>query len=194
MTVPADIRLVAEGLPDLCPQLHRSPGMHVSDVIRDICLRLGHFKESDPEESEATRYTRFGLGSALEHAIIEQYERDDPGRFVRGFELECDGLFGTPDLLDPVACAVHEIKLTKSSARHDPRTSTKFERYWWQIGAYCHALNWNRSVLHVGYVNGDYKEVRELYRVWEAHWTDKELDTNWLMLTTHARTMQRTND
>jgi hypothetical protein len=177
-------------MPDLCPMLNRSPGVHVSHVIHDLCVKLNHYTPSDPEEQGADRYTRFGLGSALEHAIIERYSRTYPARYYQIGECERDKLFGTPDLFDANETAVHEMKLTWSSSRHEP-DSQKFVRYWWQLKAYCAMLNCTRGVLHVCFVNGDYKGDRSpIYRVWECEWTKEEIEMNWHGLLQHANELR----
>lgn len=185
----ADIRLVAEGLPDLCPMQNRSPGVHVSHVINDLCVRLGHYNPDEWKNEGPDRYTRMGMGSALEHAIIERYYRTYPDRFTVLGELERDGLYGTPDLFDMVASSVHEMKLTWMSSRHEI-DSQKFWKYWRQLMAYCAMLRVNTGVLHVGFVNGNYKDDRSpIYRVWECEWTTEEIESNWRMLLNHSREM-----
>lgn len=188
----AEITLIAEGMPDLVPMMNRSKGVHVSHLIHDLCLRMGHYEASDPEEQNADRYTRFGLGSALEHAIIERYLLTYPDRYARGWEMELDGLYATHDFLDmgdPSGdLVVHEMKLTWASSRH-ASDSTKFWRYWVQLKAYCKILGTTRGVLHVCFVNGDYRQNRSpVYKVWQAKWTQQEIDENWQMLVTHSRT------
>lgn len=183
------IRLVAEGLPDLCPMLNRSPGIHVSHVINDLCVELGHYNPDEWRHEGPDRYTRMGLGSALEHAIIERYHRTYPGRFEVLGELTRDGLTGTPDLIDLSDATIHEMKLTWMSSKHDVK-SQKFWKYWRQLQAYCAMLGTTRGVLHVCFVNGNYGSDRNpLYRVWECEWTEEQIESNWRMLVAHAATL-----
>lgn len=186
-----EIRLVAEGLPDLLPMLHRSPGVHVSHVINDICIRLKHYTPDDPEESDdgGGRLTRMGLGSAWEWALIQRYERHWPGRYVVLGELERDGLYGTPDLFDTEETAVHEMKATWMSTARGAN-DVKFWKYWRQLQAYCAMLGVTKGVLHVVYVNGNYKfgtpGSLPRYRVWECEWSKEEIERSWASLVRHA--------
>ena len=129
------------------------------------------------------------LGCALEHAIAERYEQDEPGRYLAIGELALDGVTGTPDLVDLVDNAVIEIKLTWSSGslERNPPDSQKFWRYWVQLMSYCKMYGTNTGRLHVCHINGDYAENRfPIYRVWERKFTDEELATNWRMILTNA--------
>lgn len=185
----AEIRLVGEGMPDLLPMQGRSEGVHVSHIIHDLCLRLGHYKATDDEEKGPDRYTRMGLGSAWEWALIERYTRTFVGRYSVIGELECDGFYLTPDMIDETDLAVHEMKCTWASSRH-AADSEKFWRYWVQLKAYCKALGTTKGVLHVVFVNGDYRDNRSpVYRVWECEWTQEEIDANWHMLVEHEKAM-----
>lgn len=157
---------------------------HVSVVIRNLCLKLGHFDQSDPD------YVLFELGSAFEDAIAralaERWARAHPDRFVRIGELELDGLLGNPDLYDFVDSAICEMKLTKLSASQDPE-GEKFWKYWVQCAAYCKMMDVNLARLHICHINGNYRDNRSpIYHVWERRFTQRELDMNWKMLVSHA--------
>lgn len=188
-----DIMLIHEGMPDLLPMMGRSPGMHVSDIIYNIAVRLGYLKgpADDSGDDEAfVPNAHMGLGSALEHAIIHRFALDEPGRYLQIGELERDGLFGTPDLVDLEDWILIEIKLTWMSSRHDP-DSQKFWRYWVQVMAYCIMLETNVARLHVCHVMGDYKGSGPIYRIWERRFSNQELAENWRMLVSHGRAMAR---
>lgn len=179
--------LIFEGMPDLLPMLNRSKGVHVSEVINDLCLRLGHYAKREGDDPQ----TMWELGNALEHAIIARYQLDQPDRYVQPGELELDGKYGTPDLLDVVEMVLHEIKLTWMSTKHGP-DSEKFWRYWVQLMAYCHMFGVRTGRLHVCHVMGDYRGAPEpIYRCWERTFDDYELAENWAKLTTHSELMTR---
>lgn len=92
----ARVTLLSTRFPDLLPARGRSPGVHVSDVIRGLCVRLGYF---DEERQLSVAWAQ--LGQAHEQAIINRLKRHYPhGRYVIPGELQCDGLYLTPDLLD----------------------------------------------------------------------------------------------
>jgi len=141
-------RLVSTGLSELIPMSRSGdPTHHVSWIVRELCIKLGHFTADGGVTPE--QQTRMELGSVFEDAVVAalaaRYEESD-GHYLRPGEYKLDGLIGTPDLL---YCGdiedwrvgeenreVVEIKLTWMSSRHDPE-SLKFWRYWVQLMAYC---------------------------------------------------------
>ena len=185
----ADIVLLHEGIPDLLPMTNRSPGMHISTIISDLCVNLGyHDARPADEDFPQSVKDRMAFGNALEHAIIHRYELDSPGRYVQPGELSCDGLFGTPDLLDVETFTVHEIKCTWLSANHKI-DSKKLWKYHVQIKAYCWMLETLKGQLQIGYVNGDYSDMSPMFRRWDITYTKAELAQNWNMLVSHGNAM-----
>jgi hypothetical protein len=89
-----EIILISEGIPDLMPQLHRSPGVHVSDIIRQICLDLGHYSEQDSGDVDRSKME---LGKALEHAIGHRYSIEYPDRYIQPGELFNQGSWSLMD-------------------------------------------------------------------------------------------------
>lgn len=192
-------RLVSTGINELLPmQRSGQPESHISHLIRNLCVRLGHFEDEDPDMDDADRarrQTRWELGSAFERAVIgglaARHADDDPHRFAIPGELEHDGLIGSPDLLDIPDQTVIEIKLTWMSSRHDPE-SEKFWKYWVQGKAYAHMIGWNTVRVHAGHVMGNYKDDRgPIYNIWEDTFTDQQLLENWTMLLNERRRIQR---
>lgn len=187
------VKLVRDGMPNLLP-MKRTPGMHVSAIINDLCLTLGHYKDSGEEVNQA----RLELGNAVEHALRDRLELDDPDSYMQPGELELDGVTGTPDLLQPVLRADHEVKATYMSSKHGPG-SQKFLKYEWQLKSYLKMLStpaspWLLGFLHVFYINGDYTYgpgSGPIYRIWRYEFTGAELDANWRMLMQHAERMAR---
>lgn len=176
------LRELPDGIPDLLPMQGRSPGTHVSDIIRYLCIKLRHFDDEGDAEPPITRWQ---FGAALERAIGNRFAEHFPDRYVGVGELELDGLHGTPDLVDLQDWAVEEIKLTWMSSRHETN-SKKFWKYWVQLKSYCWMLETGLGRLSVGFVNGNYvfgtPEANPTYKRWEAEFTKKELQENWNML------------
>jgi hypothetical protein len=110
--------------------------------------------------------------------------------------LELDGFFGTPDLLDVIDFAIHEIKLTWRSSNHDI-DGPKFWKDWFQAKIYCKQIGSNIARLHLCHVDGDYdkkiKNRKVIYRVWEQRCDDRELAECWLMLKSYAKIMKGRN-
>lgn len=175
------IQLIHEGLPDLLPMTNRSEGVHVSHVIHRLCVAMGHYEERTGD----LPMTKMGLGNAMEHAIIHRFHLAEPDRYVQPGEREKDGIYCTPDLFDIIDWVVHEIKLTWMSSRNGPR-SEKFWKYLVQLMSYCTVMGTRQGILHVGFVNGDYKygepSGQPTYRVWAFEFTKAELARNWRMI------------
>lgn len=167
-------------------------GLHISTIIHDLCLRLGHYPERDSDVPDDT--TRMQMGCAFERGLILGYQQQYPDRYTTLSEL-CVAvtlpgdrrikIYGNVDLYDIWDNAIEEIKLTWASARNDI-TSKKFLRYWWQAGGYCKMLGVSLARLHIGFVIGDYKGDTPIYQKWERVFSPRELDDNWAMLTGHA--------
>ncbi len=180
------VRLIREGAPELLPMEGRSPGIHVSTLIHELCITLGHYKDTGPVNAEGR--ARMELGNALEHAIIQRFALDQPKRFMQLGELMLDDIYGTPDLYDFVDRCDCEIKLTWMSAKWGPG-SQKFWKYEVQLKAYCRMMKLSKGRLHVGFVNGNYRRGNgggPMYRIWEYDFTQRELQDNWDMLKRQA--------
>lgn len=175
-------------LADLLPMTERSAGVHISEIISDLAVKLGHYeKREGPIPDDVAN--KMALGNALEHAIIERHVQDAPDRYVKPGELECDGLFLTPDLVDVIDACVHEIKLTWLNSRHDNEAT--MWRFWTQARCYCHALGFDTARLTVVFVNGNYAGSGPVGLTWEHVFTPAELRENWALMTSHARVLAR---
>ena len=168
--------------------------MHVSTVIKDLCVRQGIFKR-DKDAKPGVRgdaetilsSTWMQLGCALEWAIVQRYDahHEDTGEYVVPRELHVDDLYGSPDLLHLPTMRVREIKLSWMSM-NNLHTGEKFWRYWVQLMAYCRMLETQLGELDVTFVNGDWKKVGPKRVLYKARFTMQELKENWRMLTKHA--------
>lgn len=181
-------RLIARGIPELLPMVGRSgdPRRHVSVIIGDLCVKLGHYQ---PREEATRPKNLMEIGCAFEDlvatSLVSRYALDNPDRYVRPGQLEKDELLGTPDLLDMFDWAIHEIKLTNMSSRHDIE-SDKFWRYWVQLMEYCYMVGTRLGRLHIGFLRGDYRDIEVDYFVWECEFSIDELWENHRMLKTHS--------
>lgn len=175
---------------------------HISVVIRSLCVKMGYLDEQ-PEtlDDEGNRVidpdtqTLWEYGSAFEEALRcglrIRRTKDNPHRYIENVELELDQLRGNTDLLDTVLSGVVEIKFTHLSTNNDVE-GLKFWKYWVQGMAYAHMINWNRVILCVGHIRGDYKPgpPRPKYREWMIEPTADELRQNWLMIRSEHQRMQ----
>lgn len=191
----AEFRLLSRELPDIMQMADRTRGegvLHVSDVIHDLCVRLGHYPARGADDTMPVN--RMRLGNAWEWAVASCLRHEHPDRYVDLGELCQDGMYLTPDLYDTWTPAVEEVKATWMSERHgDDPEGVKFWRYWRQVQAYCWAIGCQVGRLRVAFVNGagGFKSRDSGARVWEARWTRQELAENWELLRRHGETMRQ---
>jgi hypothetical protein len=161
----------------------RSPGLHLSTIIRSICQSLEPAKYTDGPVNPLYTDPGFTFEKVLETAWANRQRAH-----FRPGEVERDGIIGSPDYID--LCNgeewLIESKMTEMSMTGAP-LEPKFRKWLWQIAAYCHMLGMTRSRLHVLWLKGDYKKVRRAYEVYEIIWTSEELEATWKLLTDHAR-------
>ena len=180
--------LIETRMPTLLPMTGRSEGVHISQIIHKLAVGLGHYepREDGAEISDAVR-ARMELGNTMERAWIDRLKEHWPGRYVVPGELELDGLFGTPDLVDVEDEGVEEFKFTWMSSRNGP-DDEKMWKYLVQLKAYCRMMRTGLGRLRVCFVNGTWRwEDKEegfapVYRVWEFEFSRRELERNWEML------------
>lgn len=197
----SDIILASTGLPELFVPQQRTAGIHLSEIINDICHRLGYFVESE----SGMDWSLIRLGSTFEWALIQRYYRQFPGEYLIPGECEHDGTLGHPDLLRVIKSnrCVKEIKFTWRSSGPEcginstppadhPIRGRKFWKDWTQLKGYCHMMSesvhsdYRTGELEICHPKGDYKEFKTVHSVWRQEFTEYELRDNWEMLQRHA--------
>ncbi len=171
------ILLSDELMPYCGEDLDRSPGIHVSQIIRDLAFRLGHLdkKWKDAPLDPARINPGFLFERALEMAF-----KDRLG--VRIGEVMVDGIAHSLDgvLVEDNLVKVDEFKCTWKSMKNP------IENQWlWitQLLSYCHALDTPYAVLRVLWVNGDYSyPLSPVYQRYDLKFTKKEIEKNWGMI------------
>lgn len=194
-----DSRLVSEGIPDLCPMKNRSPGIHISHLIDRICLREGFY----PLRASTTYRdrTRMQMGLNHEYALLERHIKHEKERYSKGYEMEVDEVFMTPDMFEveesggqEVIKAVHEIKLTWMTERYKFPECDKFWAYECQLKCYCYGAKVNIGYLHVGFINGNYTYESDdgpNMKCWEYNFTKHQLLENWCEMLVEAEVVER---
>lgn len=138
----------------------RSPGVHVSEVIKELALNMGCWKREDQDELDFTlaRYHadrgdnivkmyptaiyRIAMGLAWE----SWYGPQQGIHFHEIGERKKDGIIGTPDghKFNSQAGRVQELKLTWKSSRdelEDPQERFRTEYPWTSQGcSYCYLM------------------------------------------------------
>lgn len=170
----------------------RPKGLHVSQIIGDICRRMDpgryakHDADGKPVPMDVVK-VQAGLNyeRELERLLIKA--QVIPGLF-RPTPIQKDGIWGSPDGIDPTLWAPVEYKLTwYSSNKLFPDDPV----YWpWvvQIKSYCHLIEATHAVLYGQWINGDYHPPRPgPPRKFVLAFTRQEVTENWTMLVTHAK-------
>lgn len=160
----------------------RTPGVHVSGVLRHIREQLG--EPSDFSEDDLGKFAVVGrLWEAQLAAAMFP-----PPRYQRVGEIELDGIIGSPDCYDFEDIAVGEFKVTWRSAKRDIH---EFRYYWRQIKSYCHMLECQRAFLVVFYICGNWQPPVPICRRYNATFTKLELEENWQMILNNARELRK---
>lgn len=190
--------------PDRAP---RSPGVHVSSIIRSIAGRQGILKKEYVEDFslvdlgddawwaslDPVNRLRIAIGLAWE----EWYVTTLPGVTDHPGEMHVDGIYMTHDgeSLDILrtmrgpqyVLVLHEFKSTYKSTK----TVGNLASQWlWiaQAKAYCKGLGTRIAFLHVLFICGDYTyPIRPLLKVFRIEFTQVEIDDNWELMTDYVK-------
>ena len=155
----------------------RTPGIHVSSIIRHLVTTAGLQKDNDFTENDLDHYAL--VGRLWEQMLADVYYTKP--RYERVGEIELDGIIGSPDAVDLTDYGVEEMKVTWGSAR-DFENRIKFRLYRWQVAAYCNMLGTLRARLTVLHLNGDYRPPLPCGKEYFLLFTPGELRDNWAML------------
>lgn len=166
-------------------QLPRSPGLHISDVYNSLYQKLEpkRFTGDTPDP------LRLELGLALEQILEEGLKHrlaERPGEFIT--TLAGRPVAYSPDLfLFNHLFRIGEIKLTYMSNRQGI-THPKFDKWFTQMKAYCHATETPYARLYACFVNGDYRPpFQPSLKAWDIEFTKRELMDEWMMLAQHVK-------
>lgn len=172
--------------------LGRTPGPHLSTIISDIARRMALVRYRNSQD-QAEMYRTMVMGYVWED-MVGEYMANAHGVYLPSqFEVELDGIIGTPDSYDPTNEMLYEYKATWVSMEQDIE-GERFWRWWAQMKGYCHMIGIRNSSLFVYYVNGDYKPPAPDVRIYQAEF-DKEQDLipNWNVITQHRDDMVKTS-
>jgi hypothetical protein len=193
------LREIPVGVSDLLAldkdvQARRSPGLHLSDIIRSLLHQIDpktypERYRPDLASLDASTLIRFEAGFLFERLFGVAMAERLASRFTNGEvavqrEVTRDDIIMTPDIYDGLA--VTDTKLTWKSSRGAP-SDRKFAAWWWQLKSYCHAYGTHIGRLEVLFVNGDYRGSGPQWLAWEAQFSEDELQANWRMVLAEAR-------
>src|SRR6516162_606593 len=169
----------------------RTPGLHLTEITRDIALVTNILKEESAERADSEgSEARVAMGIAWEAWIAPRHV----DMLYRPGEVKKDGIYLTPDGLSFVDLVgepvVHEFKLTWKSMRREQ--DLEAEWLWLtQTMSYCYAYGTRLAQYHIFWVNGDYKQTGARYRLYRLEFSQRELVENWRMVTGHAPVVLR---
>lgn len=184
------------------PDTPRTPGVHLSSIIRCIAQETGILKTELLEDISLTDFRtitdtvallRISIGLAWEQYYIPTIADvvDHPDEMqVDNILMNCDGESVTVIVTQRrkgIILHVHEIKATYKSTR----TVGLFENQWmWmaQLKAYCRAKRTRHGKMHVLFLCGDYKwPIRPMLKIFDVEFTQQELDENWDLMVDYMK-------
>jgi hypothetical protein len=180
---------------DLIAQIGQSSGsrtrgvLHLSDIYKSLNQTLDP-KRFDASKPMSLPHLEVGLlfESMLEEALARKYGTVRPGEVVSD-----EGVWMSPDGVNPEAEAVEEFKATFMSSRDGILDvfgipHVKFQHWFWQIKAYCRALGVRKAILTVFFICGDYtRPFTPQMKRYAMEFSDAEIEENWQLLMRHAR-------
>lgn len=194
----------------------RSPGLHQSDLIRDLemsVLKKNYLRDAQmTEEERKVKYLYFELGFMWEICIETIFKRRrignlDPKKFLRQVEILHDGVFSTIDAIHIPDWRILEYKLTYRSARRmgiepvkevyvlsDGEAAAFAAEFWsWmvQLKGNCLGHETRLASLFVMFIVGTYQPP--VPQIWQLDivFDEKDLMENWRMLKNHEAMLRK---
>jgi len=174
--------------------------VHISDVYKILMQRLQPKRFNSEQPMDMTR-VQLGLlfESMLEEALARRFAVSRPGEIISD-----EGIYMSPDGVNPGLLAGEEFKCTWMSSRHglvdmNGEPLDKFVHWFVQMMAYAKWLEVLRFILRVFFVNGNYNRSGVLadgtpdpdagptLKSYDITFTEEEIETNWTMLMNIAR-------
>lgn len=177
----------------------RSPGIHVSGIIRAMAMEYGILEMDELDGLSLTDYRhitdpiarlRINIGLAWEEHYVPLLDgvADHPG------EMEVAGVYMTHDgeSLDVIVTeshngmtvVIHEVKATYKSTRTVGDLTSKNNWMWQaQLKAYCKGAGTRIAKMHVLFLCGDYKfPITPTLKCWLVEFSAEEIEENWQLL------------
>lgn len=171
--------------------LERSDVLHLTDVIADVDRMLNVSGHGEGGGFTCRRST-FEMGFTWEEALSVAFaNRMRKATESKKQEVVRDGIAMSVDGWREDVKTLFEFKLTWTS--HDKLDAAGLERHWrymTQLKAYARAVKAQRVEIWVMHVVGDWKFDKwkgPMFRRFRIKFEEEELDSNWRMLTQHAR-------
>ena len=186
---------------ELFPKFGRSTGprtlgvLHLSDIYSDILENLYPKKYDRSKPMDMVRVeTGLIFENVLEQGLAEKFATVRPGEIISD-----EGIYMSPDGVNPDLCAGEEYKATWKSCRHGLTDEygmplPQFIGWFIQMKGYAKWLMVRRYLLRVLFVNGDYvyypgAGLSPKFITWDIEFSEDEIEENWAMLINHAKGM-----
>jgi hypothetical protein len=164
--------------------LTRSPGLHLSTIIRAIEQTIRPKDEWCTQEELAF----FGAGGFMWERVFSMAHRDavETGDLVRPGEFDLDGVAGSPDMIRISDWTLIETKATWRGLRKWESLEKNFWSWLVQTKGYCKMIGSNVCEIHCFFVAGDWRPPAPCVKSIRIEYTDRELEENWSMITKFA--------
>ena len=170
----------------LKPYLDRSPGLHLTDIIRDMAATAGIGKDSGFNEESLDWFA--GPGHLWERVWDRAHqEAVDSGDLVSPGEFTVDGITGTPDRIDWSRPAIQEFKVRWKSAHKFESLEKEFWAEVTQTKGYCYMTQILEADLIAFFVAGNWRPPVPEVRGVNMKFTELELEETWDQIKGHAR-------
>ena len=164
----------------------RAEGTHLGEITESIMKSAGlWYKGKGFEDMNLTAEVGLLWERILSLVMRDKYATRPPQICEDGIWLSPDGI--GPDPKGEAHIVVEEYKATWQSSIRPPADNFK---YMVQIKSYCRAVNTNVAILHVFYINGNYRGSGPQYRRFRIVFSDWELEENWKMILRHRQDME----
>lgn len=176
-------------LPDEDAVTGRTPGLHLSDIYKDLEMSLPTaMREASPEDLLFYAAGGFMWEHVFSMAFARAYK--EKGVIKLG-EMQVDGIYCTPDNVRVEPWRNVETKCTWRSARK----LEDIEKFFWpwlvQAKGYSKLIGTLETELHGFFMNGDYKPPIPCTRSLLLTFNARELEENWDMILRHAERMRK---
>ncbi len=169
----------------------RPKGLHLSQIINSMMVGLDPGRYNKRDQSEVERVAgvqKMATGVAFETLMERTIIKALHPQVFRPAAICCDGVWMSPDAVDPEEWCPHEYKLTWYSTSKECPTDPVYWPWIIQIRCYARALDADHGYLTAYHINGNYKPPRPIPpRTWRLDFTKEELDGTWYAVLQHAR-------
>lgn len=169
----------------------RSPGLHVSEIIKDLMVEAKISPFDKPSGLTQEQLENCGEVGFMWEDLLTGIFGDRSGE--RPGEVWRDGIAGSPDGLfldsdgvyaEPGTLILKEYKATWKTI-HNGHPQYNF-KYMMQIKAYCAMLGLTNCIMRILYINGTGRPPFPEIRSYHFVFTESEVETAWNTLVDHA--------